>query len=125
MTTSDIQELVESFHEAMGLPVGNFLAPEITQDELCLRLIGEELGELCEAVGRRDLPETADALGDLVYVTVSAAVRWGIDLEPVMREIQRANMAKVGGPIVEGKQQKPLGWVPPDIAGVLARQVAR
>ena len=43
--------------------------------------------------------------------------------DPVADEIQRTNMAKVGGPVREdGKRLKPPGWQPPDIEGELKKQ---
>jgi len=80
----------------------------------------EELREFGEAARHRDLPEIADALADLIYVTLGTAITYGIDLRPVWDEVQRANMAKVGGPKREdGKQLKPEGWEPPNIKKAL------
>lgn len=71
-----------------------------------------------------DLPGFADGCIDSLYVTIGALVAFGIDIKPLWRAVQAANMAKVGGPKdpVTSKQLKPPGWVPPDIAGELAEQ---
>ena len=70
-----------------------------------------------------DLVEVADALGDSDYVNEGARLEFGINGLPVAEEIQRSNMAKVGGPVREdGKRLKPPGWTPPDIAEVLRKQ---
>jgi predicted HAD superfamily Cof-like phosphohydrolase len=69
------------------------------------------------------LPEVADALADLAFVTIGANDVWGIPGDAVWEEVCRANMAKLGGPKdpVSGKALKPAGWTPPDIEGVLRR----
>lgn len=70
-----------------------------------------------------DLPELADALGDLDYVIEGSRLEFGIDGAPVAAEIHRTNMAKADGPTDEhGKRRKPAGWQPPDIAGLLRAQ---
>jgi len=131
---------VRQFHAALGQPIGNITAPDITtRTRLRLDLIAEEFRELCEACGYKavieirtafrgvnmatvDVVEAADALADLRYVTEGAAVEWGIPLDAVTDEVHRSNMAKRGGPVREdGKILKPPGWTPPDVAGVLAR----
>lgn len=70
-----------------------------------------------------DLPEAADALADLAYVTEGGWLTFGIDPQPVLDEVHRANISKVGGgKDAEGKKLKPPGWTPPDIARVLREQ---
>ena len=70
-----------------------------------------------------DMPELADAIGDLKYVLEGTNLAFGIDGEPVWDAIQKANMAKVGGGVdAHGKRMKPPGWTPPDIAGELRKQ---
>lgn len=70
-----------------------------------------------------DLPELADAWGDIDYVVEGARLEFGVDGVPIAAEIHRANMAKVGGPVRgDGKRLKPPGWTPPDIESVLAKQ---
>jgi predicted HAD superfamily Cof-like phosphohydrolase len=70
-----------------------------------------------------DLPEMADALGDIDYVVEGMRAAFGIDGRPIHRLIHAANMAKSTVPVREdGKRLKPPGWKAPDIAGELARQ---
>jgi len=69
-----------------------------------------------------NMPETADGLIDLLYVTIGSLLAMGIDMWPLWAEVQRANMAKLGGPVVDGKLMKPEGWQPPDIEGLLRKQ---
>ena len=94
--------------------------------DLRQQLIREEYAEVMDAIRRNDVVELADGLADLIYVCVGTAVRYGIDLPAVWDEVQRSNMAKFGPGAWRdetGKIRKPPGWMPPDIAGVLARQL--
>lgn len=63
--------------------------------ELRINLILEELDEFVRASQSQDLVEVADALGDLLYVIYGAGCAYGIDLEPVFKEIHRSNMSKL------------------------------
>lgn len=70
-----------------------------------------------------NLPEVVDAQADLDYVVESFRDRMGIDGMPVAKEVQRANMAKLGPDgkpiLLNGKVQKPAGWKPPDHVRIL------
>jgi predicted HAD superfamily Cof-like phosphohydrolase len=68
------------------------------------------------------LPDVADGLVDLMYIATGTAQACGIDLDPVLDAVHAANMAKVNGPVVNGKLGKPPGWTPPDVAAVLRAQ---
>jgi len=101
------------------------MPPEETL-QLCLRLIREERQELHRAVDANDLPEMADALGDIIYVAIGMGVACGFPMREVFGEIQRTNMAKFPGGVVtrrpsDGKVLKPKNWTKPDIEGILAR----
>jgi predicted HAD superfamily Cof-like phosphohydrolase len=135
---------VREFHEAFGVPCAESPTP-ITAEIRVLRvkLIAEELCELCRALGVNliiedgefhvsayaadedvDLVETADALGDLDYVVQGANLAFGIPASAVMDEIHRANMSKLGDdgkPVLreDGKITKGPKYTPPDIAKVL------
>lgn len=136
------QEAVETFHQATGSTIGE--TPELRDTELRAKLILEEAVETAAAMGFRAsgylfdpntglplfstnklyeepvFPDAIDGLVDLVYVTLGAAVAWGIDLDPFFEEVQRANMSKASGPRRgDGKVLKPEGWKPPDIEAVL------
>lgn len=69
-----------------------------------------------------DLVALADACIDQLYTTEGILVACGIESAPLWNEVQRSNMAKDGGPVVDGKLRKPAGWTPPDIAGELRKQ---
>ena len=64
--------------------------------QLRFDLIKEELNELKHAMKSKDLKEVADALTDILYVTYGAGCAYGIDLDKCFKEIQRANMSKLG-----------------------------
>ena len=59
-------------------------------------LIKEELSELEQAMKTKDLKEVADALTDILYVTYGAGYAYGINLDKCFKEVQRANMSKLG-----------------------------
>ena len=59
-------------------------------------LIKEELNELEDAMKTKNLKEIADALTDILYVTYGAGYAYGIDLDKCFKEVQRANMSKLG-----------------------------
>lgn len=85
---------------------------------------GVEMSISCAPISTStlDFPEAVDALADVDYVSEWARQALGIfDGTPIADEVQRANVAKQGGPVdpVSGKKLKPPGWTPPDIAGVL------
>lgn len=130
------------------------------EDRIHLRmnLIAEEFGELIEAVygeasadtfneawrriqkfdqKNRDLIETVDALGDLIYVVNGFALEAGVNLDNIVTHIHESNMSKLddnGEPVVsdgvtpaaydgevkpKGKVLKGPNFWEPDIEGVL------
>ena len=117
------QTQVREFHEAFGLGAPRDPDPKAFPAELRIRIIEEEAAEFAVAARAGDVVEMIDALCDLLYVTYGAAVSLGIDLEPFFDEVHRTNMAKVGGKRRDdGKWLKPEGWMPPDLARVLAER---
>lgn len=75
-----------------------------------------------DMIGARSFPKTADAIIDQIYVLIGSLLAMGIDFWPLWAEVQRKNMEKVGGPIINGKVTKPAGWTQPDIEGELRKQ---
>ncbi len=138
--------LVRQFHSVYGLPVVSDGA-NVDRDRVHMRmaLIAEEFAELVgsiygkqarktiesafgEAVtyddDSRDTVETADALGDLVYVIYGMALEMGIPMKDVLAEIQASNLSKLGEdgkPIYreDGKVLKGPNFFQPNIARVL------
>ena len=86
--------------------------------KLRINLIKEELLELEEALNKKNMEETADALTDILYVTYGAGHAFGIDLDKCFDEVQKSNMSKLdklGNPIYndQGKVMKgPLYFKP-------------
>ncbi len=108
----------------MDLTIGTF--PQIRDARLRADLISEEASETVAALNKNELLETIDGLCDLLYVAYGTAVTLGVDLEPFFDEVHRSNMAKVGGPVrADGKRLKPAGWLPPNLASILALQAGR
>lgn len=114
-------EQVLEFHKALAIPIGT--TPKLSRVDLRSDLIEEECYETITAAGRGDIVEAADGLCDIIVATVGSAIEWGIDLDPLMREVHRTNVAKKDGPVREdGKRLKPEGWLPPDIRAKLLEQ---
>lgn len=112
-------DMVREFHAKFG--VVNATQPDISQHrELRIKLIAEELDELLRALDANDITEVADALADLQYVVIGAALQWGIPLDRVFAEVHRSNMTKEGGgKRADGKILKGPGYESPDVAAVL------
>lgn len=140
--------LVRAFHLAFDHPVADTINPgDKKLRELRVRLIAEELTELCEALGvaleltsngfasqfvcravkedeEVDLVEAADALGDLDYVVQGSNLVFGFPAEAVLGEIHRSNMSKLGEdglPVhrEDGKVIKGPNYSPPDLKPIL------
>ena len=90
-------EEVRKFMETFGQRVTT--KPQFPDEktmQLRFDLIKEELDELEEAMKTRNLKEIADALTDILYVTYGAGFAYGINLDKCFKEVQRANMSKLG-----------------------------
>jgi len=122
----DAQAMVEAFHRMFDIVVKQ--TPALVDDgtrALRERLIHEEFEELKEAMAKDDLVGIAKEMADLLYVVFGTAVSYGIDMEPVFREVHRSNMTKVGGYKREdGKWVKPATYSPAAIEPILAEQSA-
>jgi predicted HAD superfamily Cof-like phosphohydrolase len=126
---NDEQLMVHDFHQRFGLPCSDHPSwPGETLHRLRVLLIEEELAELRNAGEARNLVAVADALADLLYVVYGAAEAYGIDLEPVFREIHRSNMSKGDPQVVrrpDGKILKGDHYSPPQVAEVVEMQLER
>jgi predicted HAD superfamily Cof-like phosphohydrolase len=121
---SDEQAMVEAFHRTFDILVhpSPTLVDERTR-ELRIKLIQEEFEELKEALAQGDLQSISKEMADLLYVVYGTAVSYGIDMDPVFREVHRSNMSKVGGYKREdGKWVKPATYSPACIEPILAEQ---
>ena len=114
-------ESVKKFMETFGQEIkekAEFPNEKITS--LRHDLIKEELDELKEALGNKDIKEVADALTDILYVTYGAGHAFGINLDKCFEEVQNSNMSKLGSdgrPIYndKGKVMKGPNYFKPDL----------
>ena len=89
-------------------------------NKLRVDLIEEELEELKEAINKKDLQETIDALTDILYVTYGAGHAFGVNLDKCFQEVQNSNMSKLddaGKPIFNenGKVMKGPNYFKPNL----------
>ena len=114
-------EDVKTFMETFGQVVRTKPQfPDNKTMQLRFDLIKEELLELEEAMKTKNLKEVADALTDILYVAYGAGFAYGIDLDKCFKEVQRANMSKLGKdgkPIFndKGKVMKGPNYVEPNL----------
>jgi len=114
-------EDVKKFMEIFGQSVKTKPQfPDNKTMQLRFDLIKEELNELDEAMKTKNLKEIADALTDILYVTYGAGFAYGINLDKCFKEVQRANMSKLGSdgkPIYndKGKVMKGPNYIPPNL----------
>ena len=119
---------VETFHNAFG--ISNEYSPNATilEKDFILRysLMKEENEEYLQAAKEGDLPEIADALGDMLYILCGTILKHGLQdkIADVFEEIQRSNMSKLdknGQPIYreDGKVLKSELYFKPDIKRIL------
>ena len=118
----DEQAMVDVFHRKFSI-LAQAIPSDLNEEtkRLRIRLIEEEFGELKEAMAGGDLAAVAKEMADLLYVVYGTAVSYGIDMDPVFREVHRSNMSKVGGYKREdGKWVKPATYSPARIEPILA-----
>ena len=90
---TDVKKFMETFGQIVRTKPQ---FPDEKTMQLRYDLIREELNELEQAMKTRNLKEIADALTDILYVTYGAGFAYGIDLDKCFKEVQRANMSKLG-----------------------------
>lgn len=142
-----LRSMVRTFNASHGVKMPS--APTRPTDSvvrLRLKLIAEEFLELlaaCTSGGTWDFTRAeyhigelidnaifdvntvgfADACADLQYVIEGAMLAFGIDSGPVLAEVHRSNLSKVGAPKGEnGKVSKGPNYSPPDLYSVLVAQ---
>ena len=114
-------EDVKKFMETFGQMVRT--KPQFPDEktmQLRYDLIIEELNELEQAMKTKNLKEIADALTDILYVNYGAGYAYGINLDKCFKEVQRANMSKLGNdgkPIYneKGKVMKGPNYIEPNL----------
>jgi len=122
---TDEQSMVEEFHRKFDILVQT--SPTDASEDtrrLRIRLIQEEFDELKESMAAGNLAALAKEMADLLYVVYGTAVSYGIDMEPVFREVHRSNLSKVGGYKREdGKWVKPPTYSPASIEPIIDAQI--
>ena len=113
----DVKKFMETFGQ-MVRTKSQF--PDEKTMRLRYDLIKEELNELELAMKSKNLKEIADALADILYVTYGAGYAYGINLDKCFKEVQRANMSKLGNdgkPIYndKGKVMKGPNYLAPNL----------
>lgn len=111
---------VHAFHERFDVPCP--MSPTWPSNDLInfrMEFIDEEVNEINRALNEKDMEGFLDGLVDLVYVTLGAALTFGLDFDEAWARVQRANMEKVAvkNTAQEGRHKtdvvKPEGWKPP------------
>jgi len=118
----NIFKAVEDFHKKYNAGINQ----PIDEDSLALRntLILEESveasEEMCNSFGQALRPVHVDKealtkeLADILYVTVGAAVYWGLPLEETFKRVHESNMTKeLGNKRDDGKILKGDNYEPP------------
>lgn len=118
---------VRQFQVAIGAPLPE--EPTMLDEKrasLRQNLLEEEVNELKEAT---DMEGVADALCDILYITLGTAHEYGIAdrLNMLFDEVQRSNMSKFddeGKPIYreDGKVMKSENYRPPNFKSILNRK---
>jgi predicted HAD superfamily Cof-like phosphohydrolase len=97
---SNFRRVNEEFMRSVGEAVYSTPRMDVfDSDPKCverrLMLIQEELAELEAAVNAKDMVETIDALGDILYVVYGTGGAFGIDLDQAFDLVHRSNMSKL------------------------------
>lgn len=120
---------VEEFHNRFNIK-NNYSPQLLSKEEYELRynLIKEENEEYLTACEKKDIVEIADALGDILYITLGTLLRHGLHnkIDEVFEEIHRSNMSKLGTdgkPVYreDGKVLKGENYFKPDIKSILEK----
>lgn len=91
----------------------------------CMRahLIAEEAAEAIKGLLEGDHVELLDGLADLAYVTLGAAVAYGLPLEEAVEEVSWSNLTKEKQPgdVHRARiRQKGQHYIPPDLRTILS-----
>merc|ERR1712070_299640 len=97
---SNFRKGAEEFMKNMGqkvfdTPQMDIFVKDPKTVNLRLKLIEEEVKELEDAMREKDMVETIDALGDILYVVYGAGGAFGLDLDRAFDLIHKSNMTKL------------------------------
>lgn len=128
------QEVPESVHNAQIISPNMLkLRAELIFEEAYELLAGlgfdigyqEGYGTFLEPTGDPpNIEEIIDGCADLSVVTIGTLAALGVDDEPVLREVDEANLRKFGEGSYrreDGKWMKPPDFVPPNVLAAAAR----
>ncbi len=99
---------------------------------LARKLMAEEILEMWAGFKKFEVSKTlenktefVDGAIDAIYVILWSLLKLGVPVDKCFNEVQRSNMAKLqpDGTCLKneyGKVQKPAGWTPPDLFGILS-----
>ena len=124
------QKAVKDFMWAGGQTIR--IVPEVPDPPIAERRIGmlrEEVNELGDSVADIDIVEYADAVADIIYVALGAAVEAGVDIEPILEDVIDSNNSKIDWSRARpwathdnGKVAKDWHYRPPRIAPIIEAQ---
>jgi predicted HAD superfamily Cof-like phosphohydrolase len=117
-----VEEMVAVFHCIAEVPVGETTFKNSQRTRLRWDLIKEEFDELTAAWIQEDSIDSLDAICDLVYVLVGAAVEFGWQFDEAFRRVHHSNMTKLTGRIRErrdGKILKGKDYEPPRLEDLI------
>ncbi|MCA9360415.1 nucleoside triphosphate pyrophosphohydrolase family protein [Candidatus Kaiserbacteria bacterium] len=104
-------DLVHEFHEKCRAGVGN--QPQLISDQTSLnryKMMREEVEEYLEGTQKKDLPNIAKELCDILYSTYGTILEHGLQdkMEEIFEEVHKSNMTKEFNPIkaIKGKEYK-------------------
>jgi len=109
--------LVKEFHSTFKHPIGTSpILPDVNEKLLRYKTLTEEVRELYEACSAT---EYADAIIDIIYVALGAAVSAGINgdqIEAAFAEVHRSNMSKLWTD-KDAAWELPAGWLIDSVGG--------
>lgn len=119
-----VVELIQDWRNKFGLPIRTEISiPDKQETHLALELIEEEARELEEAViniisiaeiakatsnewikDNISVNEVADALADILFVTVGMANVFGLNVEEIVKKVYDSNMSKLCKTLEEAEE---------------------
>jgi len=110
---SNFQKVTEEFMKNFGQkvlvePQMDIFDKDPKTVDLRLKLIKEEVRELSDAMKAKDMIETVDALGDILYVVYGAGGAFGVNLDKAFDLIHKSNMTKLCK--TESEAQETVEW---------------
>lgn len=103
-----LEEALETVR-ALGVTVTTESGVDISTDDSSFRF---------ESTGEVDLEGVVDGCADISVVTIGTLIAFGVDDEPVLVEVDSANLRKFEPGSYrreDGKWMKPPNWSPPNI----------